>query len=101
MFQAIFHGRKTIYYLHTHASDYAIDVYLFQVKDNKEIPIRFMFKTLAEAQLNWSTIEKECFAMYHNLKVFADVTWCSFYEQITRTFNIFMQRDHRKSRDGI
>jgi hypothetical protein len=53
-------GRQPIY-LHTDASDYAIGAYLFQVKDNKEIPIRFMSKTLAGAQLNWSTIE--CFAM--------------------------------------
>jgi hypothetical protein len=65
-------GRLSIY-LHTDTSDYAIGAYLFQVKDNKEILIRFMSKTLAGAQQNWSTIEKECFAMYHSLKVFADL----------------------------
>jgi hypothetical protein len=32
-----------------------------------------MSKALAGAQLRWSTIEKECFAMYHSLKVFADL----------------------------
>jgi hypothetical protein len=45
-------------YLHTDASDYAIGGYLFQVKNDKEVPIRFMSKSLAGAQLRWSTIEK-------------------------------------------
>jgi hypothetical protein len=60
-------------FLHTDASDYAIGAYLFQVKEGKEIPIRFMSKTLAGAQVRWSTIEKECFAMYYSLKKFADL----------------------------
>jgi hypothetical protein len=60
-------------FLHTDASDYAIGAYLFQVKGGKEIPIWFMSKTLAGAQLRWSTIKKECFAMYHSLKKFADL----------------------------
>jgi hypothetical protein len=30
-------------------------------------------KCLAGAQLRWSTIEKEFFALYHSLKVFADL----------------------------
>jgi hypothetical protein len=58
-------------YLHTDASNYAIGAYLYQIKDGKEVPIRFMSKTLTGAQLNWSTIEKECFAMYYSLKKFA------------------------------
>ena len=60
-------------YLHTDASDYAIGAYLFQVKDDKEVPIRFLSKTLAGAQLRWSTIEKECFAIFIALKKFADL----------------------------
>ena len=60
-------------FLHTDVSDYAIGAYLFQVKEGKEIPIRFMSKTLAGAQIRWSTIEKECFAMYYSLKKFADL----------------------------
>ena len=60
-------------YLHTDASDYAIGAYLFQIKDDKEIPIRFLSKTLAGAQLRWSTIEKECFAIFTALKKFADL----------------------------
>ena len=68
-----FMDEKLPIFLHTDASDYAIGAYLFQVKDGKEIPIRFMSKTLAGAQLRWSTIEKECYAMYHSLKKFADL----------------------------
>jgi hypothetical protein len=32
-----------------------------------------MSKTLAGAHIRWSTIEKECFAMYYSLKKFADL----------------------------
>ena len=60
-------------YLHTDASDYAVGAYLFQIKDDKEIPIRFLSKTLSGAQLRWSTIEKECFAIFISLKKFADL----------------------------
>ena len=58
-------------YLHTDASNYAIGAYLYQIKDGKEVPISFMSKILTGAQLNWSTIEKEYFAMYYSLKKFA------------------------------
>jgi hypothetical protein len=34
-------------FLHTDASDYSIGAFLFQVKERKEILIRFMSKTLA------------------------------------------------------
>ena len=60
-------------FLHTDASDYAIGAYLFQIKEGKEVPIRFLSKTLAGAQLRWSTIEKECFAIFIALKKFADL----------------------------
>ena len=60
-------------YLNTDASNYAIGAYLYQIKNNKEVPIRFMSKTLTGAQLNWSTIEKECFAMFFSLTKFASL----------------------------
>ena len=60
-------------FLHTDASDYAIGAYLFQVVDNKEQPIRFMSKSLSGAQLNWSTIEKEAYAIWFSLKKFNDL----------------------------
>jgi hypothetical protein len=64
---------KLLIFLHTDASDYAIGAYLFQVKEGKEIPIIFMSEMLEGAQIRWSTIEKECFAMYYSLKKFADL----------------------------
>jgi hypothetical protein len=65
------YGKLPIF-LQTDASDYAIGSYLFQMKEGKEISIRFMSKTLV-AQIRWSTIEKECFLMYYSLKKFADL----------------------------
>ncbi len=52
-------------YLHTDASKYAIGAYLFQLINNKEIPIAFLSKTLTNSQLNWSTFEKEAYAIYY------------------------------------
>jgi hypothetical protein len=33
-----------------------------------EIPIRFLSRSLAKAQLDWSTPEKECFAIWYTLQ---------------------------------
>ena len=52
-------------FLHTDASKYAIGAYLFQVVQEKEQPIAFLSKTLADSQLNWSTFEKEAYAIYY------------------------------------
>jgi hypothetical protein len=60
-------------FLHTDASKYAIGAYLFQVvevidnkvRKQKEIPIAFLSKTLTNSQLNWSTFEKEAYAIYY------------------------------------
>jgi hypothetical protein len=60
-------------FLHTDASDYAIGAYLFQVVDDHEQPIRFMSKSLSGAQLRWSTIEKEAYAIWYSLKKFNDL----------------------------
>jgi hypothetical protein len=72
-FKLFFMDGKLPIFLHTDASDYAIGAYLFQVKEGKEILIRFMSKTLAGPQIRWFTIKKECFAMYYSLKKFADL----------------------------
>jgi hypothetical protein len=60
-------------FLHTDASDYAIGGYLFQLVEGKEQPIRFMSKSLSGSQLNWSTIEKEAYAIWYSLKKFNDL----------------------------
>jgi hypothetical protein len=58
----------------TDASNYAIGAYLFQTaEDGKELPIRFLSKTLSGAQLRWSTIEKEAFAIYFALRKMEDL----------------------------
>jgi len=55
-------------FLHTDASDYGIGAYLFQVIDGVEKPIQIISKTLAKEQLNWSTPEKEAFAIIYALQ---------------------------------
>lgn len=57
-------------FLLTDASDYGIGAYLYQLVDGKERPIRFMSHTLAGAQLRWSTIEKECYAIFKAMEEF-------------------------------
>ncbi len=52
-------------YLHTDASKYAVGAYLFQVVNNKEYPIAFLSQTLTNSQLNWSTFEKEAYAIFY------------------------------------
>jgi transposase InsO family protein len=51
----------------TDASDYGIGAYIYQLIDNVEYPIIFMSKALHGAELNWSTIEKEAYAIYYTL----------------------------------
>jgi hypothetical protein len=61
-------------HLETDASDYGIGAYLYQkVYDpitglTNNHPVAFMSKTLQGAQRNWSTIEKEAYAIYWTLK---------------------------------
>ena len=44
--------------LQTDASDYGIGGMLYQMKNDKMYPIRYISKSLQGSQLNWSTIEK-------------------------------------------
>jgi hypothetical protein len=53
--------------LKTDASDYGIGAYLYIVQNGRKIPIRYLSRSLA-AQLNWSTPENECFAIWYALK---------------------------------
>ena len=56
-------------YLHTDASDYGIGAYLFQFDqaNNKEYPVAFVSKSLSKTERNWSTIDKEAFAIFFAL----------------------------------
>ncbi len=54
----------------TDASDYGIAGYIFQLDQQQELPIRFISKALHKAQLNWSTFEKEAYAMFYTITKF-------------------------------
>ncbi len=51
----------------TDASDYGIGGYIFQKDGHTELSIRFISKSLQKSQLNWSTIEKEAFAIFYTV----------------------------------
>jgi hypothetical protein len=63
--QIFFMDDESQVFLHTDACDLGIGGYLFQVKDAKEYPISFLSKALSGAQLNWSTYDKEAYAIYY------------------------------------
>jgi hypothetical protein len=56
----------------TDASDYAFGAYLYQVvktgTSEVQQPIRFLSKSFVGAQVRWSTIEKEAYAIYYALR---------------------------------
>jgi hypothetical protein len=52
-------------FVQTDASDYGIGAYLFQKRGDIEYPIMFLSKSLVAEQLNWSTPEKECYAIIY------------------------------------
>ena len=53
--------------VYTDASDYGAGGWVVQVRDGIEHPILFWSQAFSGAQLNWSTIEKECFAIFRML----------------------------------
>jgi hypothetical protein len=57
-------------HVRTDTSDYGIGGYIFQLDGTKELPIRFISKALHKSQLNWSTIEKEAFAIFYTVTKF-------------------------------
>lgn len=52
------------------ASDYYIGGVLKQVRDEKEIVIRFCSRNLIQAERNYATLEKEALAIIYAIKVF-------------------------------
>ncbi len=54
-------------HVRTDASDYGIGGYMDQ---QQELPIRFISKALHKAQLNWSTFEKEAYAIFYTITKF-------------------------------
>ncbi len=57
-------------HIRTDALDYGIGGYIFQLDQQHELPIRFISKALHKAQLNWSTFEKEAYAIFYTITKF-------------------------------
>ena len=79
--------------LETDASDYGIGAYLYQVRTDGDStiqePIAFMSRTLQGAQKNWSTIEKECYAIFMALRE---------WEYLLRDVSFTIRTDHKNLR---
>jgi hypothetical protein len=79
----------------TDASDYGIGAYLYQLEfDNEsgeehQLPVAFFSKTLSKVQQRWSTIEKECYAIWYALK---------HWEHLLRDVKFTIKTDHRNLR---
>ncbi len=56
-------------HIRTNASNYGIDEYIFQLDQQHELPIQFISKALHKEQLNWSTFEKEAYAIFYTIKI--------------------------------
>ena len=91
--QAVWNCPKLFFYdsvkpvfLHTDASNHGIGAYLFQMDDDKELPIGFMSKSLNERQSRWSTFEQEAYAIYMALQKF---------QYLLRDIQFTIRTDHR------
>jgi hypothetical protein len=62
--------RLPIHVVRTDASDNGIGGYILLLDQQKELPIRFVSKALHKPQLNWSTFEKEAFAILYTITKF-------------------------------
>ena len=54
----------------TDASDYGIGAICYQVIQDKVTPVAFMSRSLTAQECNWTTTEKECFAIVYALRKF-------------------------------
>jgi hypothetical protein len=73
-------------YLHTDACDFGVGGYLFQIINGEEKPIAFLSKSLAGAQLNWSTYDKEAFALFYSVFKF---------QHLLRDAKFIIRTDHK------
>ena len=70
----------------TDASDYGIGGYLYQVIDNKKQLVALVSKSLAQTQLNWSTIQKEAYAIFF---------CCTHLDHLLRDRKFTILSDHK------
>lgn len=73
-------------YLHTDASDYGVGAYAFQIVEEVEVPIAFLSKSLVNEQLNWSTPEKEAYAIFFSFREL---------EYLLRDVHFLLRTDHK------
>jgi len=73
-------------YLATDASDIACGAYLYQVKDRKQIPIRFASRKFSATEKRWHTPHKEAFALYWGVMTF---------EYLLRDQKFIIKTDHK------
>ena len=71
--------------VYTDASDYGIGAYVCQNVNNEERPVAFMSKALSSTERNWTTIEKECYAIYMTFRKF---------EYLLRDIKFTLKTDH-------
>lgn len=77
--------------LATDASDYGIGAYLYQTRvgedgQEEQIPIAFLSQAMTKVQRRWSTIEKECYAIWYALRK---------WEHLLRDIPFTIYTDHR------
>jgi hypothetical protein len=72
-------------HVRTDVSDYGIGGYIFQLDGDKELSIHFISKSLHKSQLNWSTIEKEAFAIFYTV---------TKYDFLLRDVKFTIETDH-------
>ena len=75
--------------LETDASDYGIGAFLYQVVDKVNQPVAFISKSLSKVQQRWSTIEKECYAIWYALRSL---------EYLLRDVRFTIRTDHKNLR---
>jgi hypothetical protein len=70
----------------TDASDYGIGGICYQIDSQKILPISLMSKTLSAQECNWTTTEKECWAIVYAFKKF---------EYLIRDVQFTLLTDHK------
>ena len=73
-------------HLHTDASDYGVGGVLFQKVGDEMKPISFVSKSLNFSQLNWSTIQKEAYAIF---------LCCTKLDPLLRDRKLIIHTDHK------
>ena len=71
--------------LYTDASDYGIGGVLFQIVEDTWRPIAFISKSLSATQINWSTIQKEAYAIFY---------YCQQLDYLIRDREYTIHTDH-------